>query len=106
MTSRREHWTRRGLLGLLLVAIGSAKDKPRPLQGLPVWDDLLERIIRFDKKWWGFKKAAFGCESQTDAYGGEVLVNCRVSLGTLQYKLFLELREDAKRLFAIEEKKV
>ena len=64
------------------------------------WDALGERLLRFNDGWQVFIRGYFGCP-QT---GTVEWKDCRPALGTVDYRVWRSLTEQAKELWGLEEK--
>jgi hypothetical protein len=92
-TFMRRHF----LQGLVLFALGQLAKAQTP----PIDREFLVRMFDFDKKYDKFWRHLFACPSDPRVLADET--SCKPAQGVLDYKLFGQAREAAKKLFDLDE---
>ena len=77
---------------------------PAPPYGIPSDPQFIESTLDFDREWVGFMIELFGCPPP-DSKGYIDLETCRPPMGSLNIKRWNRVRDRAKRLFDLEEKR-
>jgi hypothetical protein len=68
-------------------------------------DATLSRLLTFNAAYAPWAKKLIGCEGTATAPGENVVMNCRVVRGEMDYREYQKAREAAKKLFDLIEPK-
>jgi len=62
--------------------------------------DMIQRMMVFDGHYYAFKAALLGCPK-----GAQLVSECRLPDGTINYKEFLACAKEARKLFLLDDPK-